>query len=410
MVKTRFVGLAAVALAAYFLIAQGNASEWTYDGNVQPVCNGCDDGCDCGDGCCDCGDGCLDCGDACDSGCGGCALKGLSLSSLLGMECSGIEVGGWTQFGYHSKATPLSTFHGNNLSYNDVPHRLNLQQQWFHIGRAADGSNGLDFGFRADFVYGTDAQKTQAFGSLTNHWDNPWDHGVYGWALPQLYGEVAVGDLSVIIGHFFTLTGYEVVGATGNFFYSHALTMFNTEPFTHTGVLTTYSGFEGLTLYNGWSLGWDTGFDNVNSGNSYLGGVGVDLTDSTTLTYILNWGNFGTRGNGGDDSYSHSIVLDVALSDRLEYVFQTDALRTPNTGGDQVGINQYLFFQYNDKVKLGGRVEWWKDNGMSYCEATGGVNINVLENLVLRPEYRKDWVPSTAVDQDTFGMDVIVTY
>ena len=68
------------------------------------------------------------------------------------------------------------------------------------------------------------------------------DNGIYGWAMPQAYGEVGYGDWSVKVGHFFTPVGYEVVPATGNFFYSHSLTLFNSEPFTHTGVLGTYSG------------------------------------------------------------------------------------------------------------------------------------------------------------------------
>ena len=47
---------------------------------------------------------------------------------------------------------------------------------------------------------------------------NNFDHGIYGFALPQVYGEVAMGDLSVKMGHFFTIIGYEVVTAPDNFF------------------------------------------------------------------------------------------------------------------------------------------------------------------------------------------------
>ena len=179
-----------------------------------------------------------------------------------------------------------------------MPHQLNAQQQWLYLGKEADGSNGFDWGFRFDAMYGTDAQKTQAFGNPGGEWDNSWDHGVYGWAIPQLYGEVAMGDFSVKVGHFFTLVGYEVVTAPDNFFYSHALTMFNSEPFTHTGVLTTYKGIDGITLYNGWTAGWDTGFTNALGGSNYLGGVGLELSESLTVTYILTAGNFGLRTAG----------------------------------------------------------------------------------------------------------------
>lgn len=113
----------------------------------------------------------------------------------------------------------------------------------------------------------------------------------------------------------FTMVGFDVVGAPDNFFYSHSFTMYNSEPFTHTGVLNAqldgpggpYAAagdiFNGeavldfgllagpgtytVTLpgnsvpvhpgssttefdvpgdcvpYTGWTLGWDSGFDNV---------------------------------------------------------------------------------------------------------------------------------------------------
>ena len=86
--------------------------------------------------------------------------------------------------------------------------------------KVADGSQGLDWGFRADVMYGIDSADTQAFGNNPGRWDfiNGWDFGgTYGWAMPQLYGEIAAGDFSVIIGHFYTLLGYEVVTAPDNF-------------------------------------------------------------------------------------------------------------------------------------------------------------------------------------------------
>jgi len=368
------------------------------------------------------GDTCCGDGYGCGSGVGGGGLlsgmgpgflEGLSLSSALGI--SSFDVGGWTQFGYHDQQTPLSTAYNDGRAFNNVPKNLNLQQQWFYIGKEADGSNGLGFGFRADVIYGTDAQKTQAFSNPAGSFDEDWDRGEYGWAIPQLYGEVAMGDLSVKVGKFFTLAGYEVVPATGNFFYSHALTMFNSEPFTHTGVLGTYNGFENMTLYGGWTLGWDTGFDQVNSGNSYLGGFAVNLLDSVSLTVINTYGNFGAiSAPGADGDYSHSVVFDVTLTDRVNYVFQTDYLGIQGPGGvgitESLGVNQYLFYQYNDIISLGTRLEWWRNDSVSNNAITTGVNLKLLDNLVLRPEVRKDWVPATGFDEDMVGCDMILTY
>ncbi|MCG8377994.1 MAG: porin [Proteobacteria bacterium] len=361
------------------------------------------------------------------SGIGSGVLEGFTLAGALGVE--NVDIGGWSQFGWTDDFVPRSRALHDGLAFLDSPNRFNLHQQWFYMAKEADGSKGFDVGGRVDIMYGVDASATQAFGNPAGSWDfqNGWDrNGGYGWALPQLYGEIAMGDLSVIIGHFYTLVGYEVVPAPDNFFFSHSLTMFNSEPFTHTGVLGTYSGFENMTLYGGWTLGWDTGFDNQNSGNNWLGGFSASLTDDVTLTYINTYGNFGARDGGQDDSYSHSVVIDVTLTDNINYVFQTDmvAIDPINDAGgavalnDQVGINQYLFYTWNDIISFGSRMEWWKSEGVSNYAYTTGVNIKLLDNLVIRPETRRDWTPGGVATGDPFAntsrtnyaCDMILTY
>ncbi len=347
--------------------------------------------------------------------------------------CSPIDFGGWTQFGYHSENTRFSAADNDALSFNDHPDRLNLHQQWFWFEKVAEAPCcGVDWGFRADIMYGTDAAKTQAFGNDPGNFDfqNGWDrNGGYGWAMPQLYGEVAWGDWSVIAGHFYTLIGYEVVTAPDNFFYSHALTMFNSEPFTHTGVLATYGGLDNVEVYAGWTLGWDTGFEQSNAGSSWLGGFSTNLTDDIAFTYISTLGNFGARSAGTTDGqgYSHSLVFDVALSDNVNYVFQSDLVAIDDQNGsvtanDQVGINQYLFYTLNDCWAVGSRLEWWKSDGFSYNEVTFGLNYKANANLTIRPEVRYDWTPSDAgavnggfadadaYNETTFGIDAILTY
>jgi len=99
----------------------------------------------------------------------------------------------------------------------------------------------------------------------------------------------------------------------------------------------------------------------------------------------------------------------------LQYVFQSDMVAIdrdiPATiGNDQIGVNQYLIYKYNDIVSLGTRAEWWKSDGVSYCGLTTGVNIKLLDNLIMRPEFRKDWVPGLDFDEEIVAMDMILTY
>ena len=198
-----------------------------------------------------------------------------------------------------------------------------------------------------------------------------------------------MGDLNIIMGKFFTIVGYEVVTAPDNFFYSHAFTMYNSEPFTHTGILGSYSSGD-WTFWAGWTLGWDSGFSNLNGGSSWLGGVSMPVTEDIALTYVSTGGNFGWRG---EDGYSHSIVADVVLTERLNYVFQSDLVKADSSvvaGGvpgfvndNSVGINQYFFYTINDlssrsaPVRSGGRAM-----ALSHHAWTYGVNIPSL------PEHR----------------------
>ncbi len=380
---------------------------------VAGCTGGCDTGCDSG---CDtsCG-GCDSCGFSALGGIdllGDCCLgEPFSLSDQLFCEGSAWSVGGWSQIGYHDE---------NNGLFNNHRGKLNLHQQWLYLEKAAQPNGGWDWGFRADLVYGVDAPDTQAFGNTVDGAGNPrgydtgWDHGIYGWAMPQLYGEIASENLSIRMGHFYTKHGYEVVPAPDNFFYSHAFTFFNSEPFTHTGVLATYKVSDNIEAFGGWVLGWDTAFDQFDDGNMYLGGATVSLNDDVTVYTTSAIGDFGWRGS---DGYLQSLVIEMQLTEKLEWVVASDVLRVDSTGEDNVGINQYLFYTVNDCLKLGTRIEWWRTDplvrgfgNVSVYEATWGLNYKPHANLVVRPEIRQEWSPGVDFDQTIFGFDVIATF
>ncbi len=338
-------------------------------------------------------------------------------------SASPFDAGGWVQGGYHNESDGL---------FNTDPGRFNFQQVWFFAERAADGSNGLDWGFRTDFLYGTDSGDAQSFGNLPGNFDylNGWDRegalgnpDGYGYAMPQLYGQLANGDVSVIVGHFFTLLGYEVVPAPGNFFYSHSFTFFNSEAFTHTGALATWDASDNLDVYAGYTLGWDTGFNQfsgigsnpagptgLQNGSSFLGGFSYQISEKVELNYITTFGDFGSTGDG----YSHSIVADANLTENFNYVFQSDLLTRDQN--ESLGINQYFLYSLNEKVGVGSRLEWWKQDGASIYAATFGINLRRSSNFVVRPEIRFQFDPNSdnagipGEDQGLFGIDAILSY
>lgn len=389
-----------------------------------------DDACDelpCGcDGACDCDPYMSsDCDDGCDSA--GCLANGMNCDlgdpfTLFGSVGS-ISVGGWAQFGYHNKALPL---------FNSRPNEFQAHQFWLYAEKTLDTSEGFDIGGRIDYVYGTDAQDTQSFGIANDHWDNDWDNGGdngYGHALPQLYGEVGYGDLSVKVGHFYTIIGWEVVTAPDNFFYSHAYTMYNSEPFTHSGALATWNIGDDLTAYGGYTLGWDSGFED--NGDAFLGGASLAVSENLTVTYAATGGRF--NEGDGERGYMHSIVSDVTLTDKLQFIGQTDILATENAAGqtvrDSIGYNSYLLYTMSDCLAVGGRLEYWENESggenFDYLDLTLGINFKPHANILVRPEIRWDWVDGDLAnlaasggpmldgnrdEQTTFGIDTIFTF
>ncbi|MCA9263306.1 MAG: porin [Planctomycetales bacterium] len=353
-----------------------------------------------------------------------------------------VDFGGWMAWGFYDNSHGLDGQNGNTpLGFNNVAEELMLHQAWLHASKEADnGGEGWDWGFRMDFMFGADGPDTVAFGD--GGWDASWQtSSQYGFAMPQLYGEFAFGKTTVKVGHFYTIIGYEVVQAPDNFFYSHAYTMYYNEPFTHTGVLSTTTITDAITLYSGLTAGWDSGFSNKNDGKTWLGGVGLQLTERMNLIWAATFGDPGDDPATATDVYMQSLVLDMTLSDQLNYVFQTDfQTRRPDPAVGpafkQYGINQYLIRQLNDQWAAGMRYEWFyagenvgaplglpanlaASPGLHYHGLTCGLNYRPSDRVLIKPEIRYDWVDydgpvpggpfdrGTARSQFTWGLQSI---
>jgi hypothetical protein len=447
------IGMAVLAICAYPATAQ-ESIQTAFNYNLadcaceEPSCDVGQSSCCCEEPACCCEEPSCGCDNGCCDNCG-CGGGGSSLfgDCCLGDPCVLQEelqpccdrthaYGGWASFGYYTDNERLSADDGDEFAFNDFPDHLNLDQAWLYFEKVAEADDcSADWGYRYDIMYGAQAHAAQSYGNPRaldgpnlGAWDASLDHGVYGWAMPQAYGEVAFGDWSVKAGHWFTPVGYEVIPANGNFFYSHTLTHYNSEPFTHTGVLGTYSASDKVALSTGWALGWDTGFEQFDGGNIFVGGVTYTPSDDVTLIYMVTAGNLGWK-SGGEEGFSHHFVGIADISENTQWVLQHDYLKTNGVLGDDdfededKGLTNYLFYTLNDCWKLGARVEWWRTNILtgnqaSFYDMTYGLNYWAHANVVVRPEIRYDWTPSDeAVDsviedynQLSFSIDCVMTY
>jgi hypothetical protein len=366
----------------------------------------------------------------------------------------GIKTYGWMDVGIG--ANNWGAPWNGPITFND----RNWQGQMNQLYLVNEKTLGEDFGWggRVDLLYGTDFLFTTARGldGFRSGYVDPsgvagprwYSSRYYGLAMPQLYAELGREDLGVKFGHFYTLIGYEVVPAIGNFFYTHAYTMQYGEPFTHTGVLGTWVPNDQMTVVGGVTNGWDnwddgmtspgpianTGYPGSNSNAAFLGAVTFKSSDEKqALIFAASSGNERSGMFIGDDALvgNRTIVSTVytnELSDKLTYVFQNDAGWQFNGQTDQdlwtngqdsplaqwYGINQYMFWNFTDSLIGGMRLEWFRDNNGTrvisglrnaltggapfeggfqgnFWAATWGLNYIMSKNLIIRPELRYDW-------------------
>ena len=148
---------------------------------------------------------------------------------------SGVKVGGWINGGVTYNPNPTDGYNGT-VTFADRANRPQLNQFNIYLQRTVvTEGKAFDIGGRFDFMFGTDAIYTQAFGipQFDVNTGQPLDRGnwdlnlcckstrTYGIALPQAYLEayVPVGNgLNIKAGHFYSPTGYETVPAPDNFF------------------------------------------------------------------------------------------------------------------------------------------------------------------------------------------------
>jgi hypothetical protein len=398
--------------------------------------------------------GCVaDCDASCGRSCGrcggGCAPWTLPQPCFLARR--GITVGGWTEVGISWTANRAADRFNGPVAFNDRDGEAQMNQLWFYLDRTADtGGYGWDVGGRIDFVYGTDAMFTQAVDGLEADWNQT--ERFYQAALPQLYLDVAYNDLTVRMGHFFSILGYETVPAPENFFYSHAYTMLFAEPRTLTGMLAIYELGDRLSVSAGVHRGLNQ-FEDTDGSDTlgFVGGVNwTSWNERMTLGFAISSSEQRPDPAATAPDFNvvaYSLVGTFDLTDRLAYVVQHDLIQAvgrypaSTTKADAFGVNQYLLYEINPCWAAGLRFEWFRDEDGWYVrnlregdpitgtgfqgdfyEVTAGLNWTPRQNIIVRPEVRWDWfeadagitkMPYDAGDRNSqflFGCDLIVTY
>jgi hypothetical protein len=333
-------------------------------------------------------------------------------------------ISGWLNGGFVGNfGVPPSKFNG---PYNavDRANEAMMNQVYFIAERTlpTDGSNGI--GYRTDLLYGEDFPLAMSLGWETNPGPTDWNSGeYYGLAIPQLYAEVGNQDISLKLGHFYTIVGYEGVPAVGNFFYQKAYSYQFAGPFTHWGGLVNWNASENVEIDAGLVNGWN-GLASPYSDANFLGRIRAKNDDNSFATSFAI-----VSGNEGNDfsplfqpapvltsanRTRYSLLFEWRPTDNTEYVFHqwlgTQAKGLAN-GGTALwtGIDQYLYYRVSKTWLWGARFEWFQDTdgtrvGLNrpsnpnhvplpgnYYSLTVGPNWVPTGNFLMRPCFRWDF-------------------
>jgi len=364
-------------------------------------------------------------------------------------ECRRGWLDGFGAEGWLDQGATINTLSPRNringpVGFNDRSNDYQLNQLYLRMGREVDRrGDAWDLGGRVDLLYGTDWIYTDARGlEVTDDYGSKWNSGRYGLAMPQAYMEAYSpwgNGLSMKLGHFYSILGYEQIPAPENFFYSLSYLRLYAEPATFTGFLGE-STLGDFTIQAGMTRG-DNNWDDNNNDLGFVGGIHwTNCCKRTDIALTVS------AGREQDDPSTNiqtifSLVFQQKLGERWQYVIQWDYGDEPGAGvgnpttaftptvASWYGIDQYLFYTINDCWKAGLRFEWFRDaNGSrvpgadqtaDYYELTAGLNWTPNKHVVLRPEIRWDWTGTpgyypfgdgTRSNQVLLDCDLIVRY
>jgi hypothetical protein len=366
----------------------------------------------------------------------------------------GIKLSGYVDAGYSYNFTGQGgNSQVNSRVQSDSAQQgdFNLYAVKIALEKAMTCENKAQAGFRVDVMIGEDAKylanPAQTYSSTSlNNTQQDSNYLFLEQAYVQLRAPVGNGwDFKV--GKFASILGYEVMERPANMNITYGL-LYNQFPFWYTGVLSSYKFDE----YLDGKLGVANGANSDNNTTTSGGSDGVALLAALNVTNPggnANWSNnfeYSTASENstgasptaaGTATTQNALPSNVAstssgggawtiiynswgnwapkfANDKLLLAF--DSVLGNTAGANQVGGAQnttwygasaYAKYQFNDWFSLMSRGEYFggdnlnkinnglgnanQDAGLSWWEYTITAGFNVIDNVMIRAEYRLDW-------------------
>jgi hypothetical protein len=249
--------------------------------------------------------------------------------------------------------------------------------------------------------------------------------------IQQAYVTGKLGDVTLDLGKFVTMHGYEVIETKDNYNYSRSVLFTWAIPFLHTGLRASYPVNDQLSLMGCWTNGWNT---NIQDGNNMTSlGLQAIYKPITPLALVVNYMGGRERAIGVEELTMRHL-LDVsasyAVNDKLTVAVNGDyGYDAANRGVTWSGVAGYGRYQFLPWLAGAVRAEYFSDpdgfmttvaqkimEGTATAEVTGKIGPTAVLG---RLEYRHDqsdapffdaMTPTTKKSQDTLLLGAVAAF
>ena len=316
----------------------------------------------------------------------------------------------------------------------------------FNINVRKNTTQGL--GGQFEITLGSDANVINSFGYTPNTYTD----------VTQAFLYYATGPLTLDVGKFETLAGYEVIESPSDNNISRSILFGYAVPFTNTGVRLVYAPTSRITYTAGVNFGWDqleaqpgSGLQTLEAAIAWtpstifsLSGDVYDGREPSVLTpYPVSGATvFGTRalfdlvGHWNPSSkWNFGVNYDTAQQTNDQSFTSTGAIVTSGAGpalgtAKWYGVAGYAILNLNSNVTFAGRLESFDDasgvrTGIAQTWDEGTLTFQYVPtatNWKFRAELRGDWsnqsvfarytlpVGSSATNNSSIGAEAIYTF
>jgi hypothetical protein len=370
---------------------------------------------------------------------------------------------GWIEGGITGNPDNPTDSHNFGHLWTDRSNEPLLNQVSIVGERALDpNATGFDWGFKAWFLYGSDARYSKSVGFMdlvTNDRVQP--------DFPELYvsAHVPIGSMGLDLkfGKYQDPMSGETFDPRSNVFYSHSYIFNFGIPENDSGGLAVLHVNKYLDVYAGVNRGVNMTFSDNNSSVAFEGGFGLNLLDGNLTVLALTHDGPEDALDNVDWRYLNDITTTWKITKNFTSVTDLNLVCDSIDGGKWGGGGaQYFTYALNDWLQLGLRGEIFRDSQgfyvaqfranndfihferadnlfrpgfpsdpsnlgggeTTYFEVTGGVTIKPplpkpIAGLLIRPEVRYDraltdrfkpFNQNTEKDQWTFGLDLVLEF